>query len=134
MGQLSNPVLGVSPDRKVHLTEPLAWNTRQKVGLIFVAVNPPLEPRLAFRRQAGVVSGGNCIGTAAKRGVEKKVEFDLGIAERIGIRSPPALDLGQKTLENAFPVLVGARQHQKRNAERRRHARGVTAVFSLRAT
>jgi hypothetical protein len=75
----------------------------QEVALILAGVHAAQEP--AARADARVVPGGEALRTQALRVLEAYAKLDLAVAEDVGVRRTPGLQLGEEVRKHALAVL-----------------------------
>ena len=119
------------PDGKAGLAESFLVQGVQEVALVF-AVIPALTQLIAsvFLFQAGIVSGGDEIGTKVDRPVEEFLEFDFLVADNVRIWCATIAILIKELLKYPGPVFVGEIDRLEFNAQGFANFLGVGKVFS----
>ena len=101
----------------------------QEVALVLAAIDRTQQPECAHPLiDAGVMAGGNGIGTQLVRGIEKMLELDLAVAQHVRVGGAASGVFGQKILEHAFPIFLRKITKPDRNTQRATHGYGVAAV------
>lgn len=96
----------------------LPTDLRKKIGLIFVGIERFMEFDALLRVDSfRIVSGSDIIESVFFGEVQKLIEFDLFIAENIGIRRSSLLIFVQKIGKNFVPVFLDEVGAQKRNIQ-----------------
>ena len=101
----------------------------QEIALVLARVARPQQPpAAAFAVDAGVVAGGNALGTQLARRVQEVLELDLAVAQHVRVGGAAGGVLGQEVLEHVLPVLAGEIAEMDRDAEPAGHRHRVAAV------
>ena len=112
------PLLAQLAEREQHASVTLARDRVQEVGLILVTIARLIERRAVLEHRGGAHSGR--WRTAARRAAARsqaQAEFDLAIAQHIGIRGAAGAVLRQEMSEYLLAVLVGKIHPMQDDAE-----------------
>ena len=101
----------------------------EKVALILVRITPAQQAMATVNVvDARVVAGCDFVGAECASVFEKGLEFDLAVAQYVGIRRAPGAIFAQEILEDLIPVLGGEVAHMERNVQFGADAQRIGAV------
>jgi hypothetical protein len=122
--------LAQASDRKDGIRQ-LAYAQRvQEVALVLGAVDAAQQPPAVGAR---VMAGREALSAEAPRVVERDAELDLAVAQHVGVRRAPGLQLGEEAREDAFAILGSEARLVKRHRKLLAHAPRVLEVGGRRA-
>ena len=114
--------------------ELLLGQLTQEITLVLVGIAAGQQtvhglPVLLQGSDAGIVPGGYAIGPQVQCGPEEDVEFDLPVAQHIGVGGTSAAVLLEHVIDHPLAVHLAQIDYRKRDVQGTGHEHGVVAVL-----